>query len=117
MARAWGNLVLGGCGAGFVTISAANAGKSKNSGNKHRSFSFCRLFSSTMFRLSARLYNQSYRSGLLLWELLYDDSRLTTVFGLPAEQGRWLLIPLGMTVLLCLGTVYSWSVFPKPVGG
>jgi len=47
--------------------------------------------------------------------ITYNDSRLTTVFGLPAEQGRWLLIPLGMTVLLCLGTVYSWSVFRNPL--
>ncbi|MFW6359209.1 MAG: OFA family MFS transporter [Chroococcales cyanobacterium] len=38
-----------------------------------------------------------------------------TLFGLPATQGRWLLIPLGMIVLLCLGSVYSWSVFRKPL--
>ncbi len=37
------------------------------------------------------------------------------LFGQPPEQGRWLLIPLGMMVLLCLGTVYSWSVFRKPL--
>lgn len=37
------------------------------------------------------------------------------VLGLPAEQGRWLLLPLGMTVLLCLGSVYTWSVFRKPL--
>ena len=37
------------------------------------------------------------------------------VLGLPAQQGRWLLIPLGMTILLCLGTVYSWSVFRTPL--
>jgi MFS transporter, OFA family, oxalate/formate antiporter len=37
------------------------------------------------------------------------------LFGLPAEKGRWFLIPLGMTVLLCLGTVYSWSIFRKPL--
>lgn len=37
------------------------------------------------------------------------------IFGLPARQGRWLLIPLGMLVLLCLGSVYSWSVFRKPL--
>jgi MFS transporter, OFA family, oxalate/formate antiporter len=36
-----------------------------------------------------------------------------TLFGLPAEKGRWLLIPLGIIVLLCLGTVYSWSIFRK----
>ncbi|MGK7930915.1 MAG: OFA family MFS transporter [Microcystaceae cyanobacterium] len=39
------------------------------------------------------------------------------VLGLPAEKGRWLLIPLGMMVLLCLGTVYSWSIFRKPLEG
>jgi MFS transporter, OFA family, oxalate/formate antiporter len=37
------------------------------------------------------------------------------LFGLPAEKGRWLLIPLGITVMLCLGTVYSWSIFRKPL--
>lgn len=37
------------------------------------------------------------------------------LFGLPAKQGRWFLIPLGMIVLLCLGTVYSWSIFTKPL--
>ncbi|WP_159785565.1 L-lactate MFS transporter [Sodalinema gerasimenkoae] len=38
-----------------------------------------------------------------------------TLFGLPPERGRWFLIPLGMLVLLCLGTVYSWSIFRKPL--
>lgn len=37
------------------------------------------------------------------------------LFGMPAEKGRWLLIPLSATVLLCLGTVYSWSIFRKPL--
>ncbi len=49
--------------------------------------------------------------------ITYDDSRPVTVFGLPADQGRWLLVPLGMTVLLCLGSVYSWSIFRKPLEG
>lgn len=44
----------------------------------------------------------SYHSGL-------------TVLGLPAERGRWLLIPLGTSVLLCLGSVYAWSVFRTPL--
>ncbi|MBD2089231.1 OFA family MFS transporter [Microcoleus sp. FACHB-1515] len=39
----------------------------------------------------------------------------TTLFGLPAERGRWFLIPLGIIVLLCLGTAYSWSIFVSPV--
>jgi MFS family permease len=38
-----------------------------------------------------------------------------TVLGMPAETGRWLLIPLGMVILLCLGNVYAWSVFRKPL--
>ncbi len=42
------------------------------------------------------------------------DSALT-VLGLPAERGRWLLIPLGTIVLMCLGNVYSWSIFRKPL--
>lgn len=37
------------------------------------------------------------------------------LFGLPAEQGRWLLIPLGISAMLCLGTVYSWSIFRAPL--
>ena len=37
------------------------------------------------------------------------------LFGLPAEQGRWGLIFLGTIVLLCLGTVYSWSIFRTPI--
>ncbi len=37
------------------------------------------------------------------------------VFGFPAQQGRWLFLPLGIITLLCLGTVYSWSIFRKPL--
>jgi MFS transporter, OFA family, oxalate/formate antiporter len=37
------------------------------------------------------------------------------LFGMPAEKGRWILIPLGMLVFLCMGTVYSWSIFRKPL--
>ncbi|WP_013323329.1 L-lactate MFS transporter [Gloeothece verrucosa] len=39
------------------------------------------------------------------------------LFGLPARTGRWLIIPLGMAAMLCLGTVYSWSIFRKPLEG
>jgi len=28
---------------------------------------------------------------------------------------RWFLIPLGIIIYICLGTVYSWSVFRKPL--
>jgi MFS transporter, OFA family, oxalate/formate antiporter len=37
------------------------------------------------------------------------------VFGFPAQQGRWLFLPLGIITLLCLGTVYSWSIFRTPL--
>lgn len=36
-------------------------------------------------------------------------------FGLPHEKGRWILIALGMIISLCLGTLYSWSVFVEPL--
>lgn len=41
--------------------------------------------------------------------------RNTKVFGMPVEKGRWLFIPLGIILFMCLGTVYSWSVFRKPL--
>lgn len=37
------------------------------------------------------------------------------LFGMPAESGRWLFIALGFTINLCLGSVYAYSVFAKPV--
>lgn len=37
------------------------------------------------------------------------------VFGQPAEKGRWFYVVLGLLLLLCLGTVYSWSIFRKPL--
>jgi MFS family permease len=37
------------------------------------------------------------------------------LFGLPAQQGRWLMIPIGITAMLCLGTVYAWSIFRTPL--
>lgn len=37
------------------------------------------------------------------------------VMKLQQEKGRWIYIFLGMLIYLCLGTVYSWSVFRKPL--
>jgi OFA family oxalate/formate antiporter-like MFS transporter len=45
---------------------------------------------------------------------LLQDSRIS-LFGMDAARGRWIFIPLGVCVLLCLGTVYSWSIFRKPL--
>lgn len=43
------------------------------------------------------------------------SSQRVQVFGMDAEKGRWFFIPLGLVMLLCLGTVYSWSIFRKPL--
>jgi OFA family oxalate/formate antiporter-like MFS transporter len=37
----------------------------------------------------------------------------TKLFGMPAEKGRWIYVILGLTINLCLGSVYSYSIF-KP---
>jgi hypothetical protein len=33
------------------------------------------------------------------------------LFGMKAERGWWLLVLSGMLINLCLGSIYSWSVF------
>ncbi len=38
-----------------------------------------------------------------------------SLFGMPAERGRWGLVLVGMVINLCLGTIYSWSVFVAPL--
>ncbi|MFA5384223.1 MAG: OFA family MFS transporter [Eubacteriales bacterium] len=37
------------------------------------------------------------------------------VFGMKAEAGRWIYVILGLIINICLGAVYSWSVFRKPL--
>jgi len=39
----------------------------------------------------------------------------TKVFGMSAEAGRWVFVFLGMIVNMCLGAVYAYSVFKKPL--
>ncbi|NYT17701.1 MAG: OFA family MFS transporter [Methanomicrobiales archaeon] len=34
---------------------------------------------------------------------------------MPLEKGRWVLVGVGLIINLCLGTVYSWSVFVNPL--
>lgn len=36
-------------------------------------------------------------------------------FGMLPEKGRWILVVLGMIINMCLGTLYSWSVFVDPL--
>ncbi len=38
-----------------------------------------------------------------------------SLLGIPPEKGRWVLVAVGLIINLCLGTVYSWSVFVEPL--
>ncbi|WP_027340747.1 L-lactate MFS transporter [Halonatronum saccharophilum] len=31
------------------------------------------------------------------------------------QKNRWMYIPLGLIIFMCMGTVYAWSIFRKPV--
>lgn len=44
-----------------------------------------------------------------------SESVQEKIFGMEPEKGRWLLVVLGMAINLCLGSIYSWSVFVKPL--
>jgi OFA family oxalate/formate antiporter-like MFS transporter len=37
------------------------------------------------------------------------------LFGMEPEKGRWILVILGLIINLCLGSIYSWSVFVGPL--
>lgn len=38
-----------------------------------------------------------------------------TLFGKALEQGRWILLALGLCINLALGSIYAWSVFVNPL--
>jgi len=44
-----------------------------------------------------------------------QDSRPGKILGMPLEKGRWALVVAGLVINLCLGSVYSWSVFVQPL--
>lgn len=37
------------------------------------------------------------------------------LFGLPVERGRWIFVALGFLANICMGSVYAYSVFRKPL--
>lgn len=39
----------------------------------------------------------------------------STLFGMPAERGRWVFVLLGLVINLAIGSIYAWSVFRKPL--
>ncbi len=44
-----------------------------------------------------------------------NDITVEKIMGMDAETGRWVLVILGMVINLCLGSIYSWSVFVAPL--
>ncbi len=44
-----------------------------------------------------------------------EGGRTATLFGMKAERGRWIFVALGLVINLCLGSIYSWSVFRLPL--
>ncbi|HII98997.1 MAG TPA: OFA family MFS transporter, partial [Methanoregula sp.] len=43
-----------------------------------------------------------------------SENTTETIMGMEPEKGRWMLVLLGLIINLCLGTIYSWSVFVAP---
>ncbi len=37
------------------------------------------------------------------------------LFGMAASQGRWLFVLIGLSINICLGSIYAYSVFRKPL--
>lgn len=44
-----------------------------------------------------------------------QNSNSNKLFGMSAEAGRWLFVILGLVIQLCLGAVYAWGTFKKPI--
>ena len=44
-----------------------------------------------------------------------SETTVEKIMGMDAEKGRWVLVILGMVINLCLGSIYSWSVFVAPL--
>ena len=37
------------------------------------------------------------------------------LFGMEAEKGRWILVVTGLLINVCLGSIYAFSIFRKPL--
>jgi len=40
---------------------------------------------------------------------------VSSLFGMPLEKGRWVLVASGLVINLCMGSIYAWSVFVGPL--
>jgi OFA family oxalate/formate antiporter-like MFS transporter len=47
--------------------------------------------------------------------IMGEESIHLELFGMPPERGRWGLVVVGLIINLCLGSIYSWSVFVNPL--
>jgi MFS family permease len=46
-------------------------------------------------------------------EIIEQELKGEKVMGMDAMKGRWLFVVIGLVINLCLGAIYSWSVFRK----
>jgi MFS transporter, OFA family, oxalate/formate antiporter len=53
---------------------------------------------------------KEYSKGVIMTDTVSEK-----ILGMDPEKGRWILILLGLVINLCLGTIYSWSVFVAPL--
>lgn len=40
---------------------------------------------------------------------------MLSIFGMPAEKGRWIFVILGLIINLWFGSIYAWSIFVDPL--
>jgi OFA family oxalate/formate antiporter-like MFS transporter len=61
--------------------------------------------------------SQHWRNNLFLLGsgVTMSGTEEEKLFGMEPEKGRWILVVLGMIINLCLGSIYSWSVFVGPL--
>ena len=45
-------------------------------------------------------------------EMIQHDLKL---FGMEAAKGRWVFVAIGLLINVCLGSIYAFSVFRKPL--
>ncbi len=79
-----------------------------------RSVSIPNLFSSSHTWFTKKGNSHSNNPG---GSIIQDNpaEEVSSLFGMRPEKGRWGLVTLGLIINLCLGTVYSWSVFVHPL--
>jgi OFA family oxalate/formate antiporter-like MFS transporter len=53
--------------------------------------------------------------GTAMHMTMSHDEPSPTIIGMAPETGRWILVLLGLIINLCLGSIYSWSVFVGPL--